>query len=273
MRPTRRLALIGFSLVSAIVALGPIIWAVSTSLKTSNQIFAVPPQLIPTEATIDHYRRLIAEGVHWNFLNSVIYTFSAVAIAVTLGALAGYALVRFEVPGKRLLLLVFMGAMAVPGFAVLLPTQIMFSNAGLFDTRLTLPILYAAHIVPFAVWMTRAQFASLPRELEQAALIDGYGRWEAVWKVLLPGARPALIGAAAFGFLYAWNDYITATTMVETPQLRTLPVALIFFQGFHGRDWGALMAGVVIATLPPVVMFLLFRRYLIGGFSEGSVKG
>ncbi len=273
MRPLSRSVLTVFSLIAAMVVLGPIVWAISTSLKATNQIFAVPPRLIPTEATLDHYRRLIAEGVQWNFLNSAIYTVSAVAIAVALGAVAGYALVRFQVPGKRLVLLIFMGAMAVPSFAVLLPTQIMFNFAGLFDTRLTLPILYAAHVVPFAVWMTRAQFSSLPRELEQAALVDGYGRWEAVWKVLLPGAKPALIAAAAFGFLYSWNDYITATTMVDTPRLRTLPVALIFFQGFHGRDWGALMAGVVIATLPPVVMFLLFRRYLIGGFSEGSVKG
>lgn len=268
-----RTALFVSSTLAAIIVLGPVLWALSTSLKSDNHIFAVPPRLIPEEPTLAHFRRLLAEGVHWSFLNSTIYSVTAVVAAVLVGSVAGYALVRYPVIGKRTLLVLFMGVMAIPGYALLLPTQIAFVQLGLFDTRLALPILYAAHIIPFAVWMTRAHFAGVPRELEQAALVDGYSRLEAVWKVILPGARPALLSAAAFGFLYSWNDYITATTMLELPDLRTLPVALIFFQGFHGRDWGALMAGVVVATLPPVVLFLVFRRYLIGGFAEGSVKG
>lgn len=261
------------ALAAAIVAIGPIVWAVSTSIKRNNEIFAVPPKLIPSSATIEHYARLIAEGVHWSFVNSAIYSIVAVSSAVALGTLAGYAFVRFEFRMKNALLHLFMAAMAIPSYALLLPTQILFVELGLFNTPAALPILYAAHVIPFAVWMTRAHFASVPIELEHAAAVDGYTRFEAVWRVVLPGAKPALIAAAAFGFLYAWNDYITSTTMIDSPELRTLPVALIFFQGFHGRDWGALMAGAVIATIPPVVLFLAFRRYLIGGFSEGSVKG
>jgi ABC-type glycerol-3-phosphate transport system permease component len=262
-----------FSALAAVVVLGPILWALSTSLKANNRIFEVPPRLVPDEPTLAHYQRLVAEGVHWSFLNSALYTVVAVASAVALGALAGYALVRFPVRGKPMLLVLFMAALAIPSYALLLPTQVIFVHLGLYDTRLALPILYAAHVVPFAVWMTRAHFASVPIELEQAALVDGYSRMEAVWKVILPGAMPAIIAASTFGFLYSWNDYITATTMVDSPDRRTLPVALIFFQGFHGRDWGALMAGVIIATLPPVTLFLIYRRYLIGGFSEGSIKG
>jgi multiple sugar transport system permease protein len=261
------------ALAAAIVAIGPIAWAVSTSLKRNNEIFSVPPSLIPTTVTFDHYARLFHEGVHWNFLNSALYTFAAVSSAVALGTLAGYAFVRFEFRAKSAMLLLFMASMAIPGYALLLPTQVLFVQIGLFNTPVALPILYAAHIVPFAVWMTRAHFASVPIELEHAAAVDGYTRFEAAWRVVLPGAKPALIAASAFGFLYAWNDYITSTTMIDSPDMRTLPVALIFFQGFHGRDWGALMAGAVIATIPPVVLFLCFRRYLIGGFSEGSVKG
>jgi ABC-type glycerol-3-phosphate transport system permease component len=261
------------ALAAAILALGPIAWAISTSLKRNNEIFSVPPSLIPSTATVEHYARLIQEGVHWSFANSALYTFAAVSSSVALGAFAGYAFVRFEFRAKSAMLLLFMASMAIPGYALLLPTQILFVQIGLFNTPIALPVLYAAHIVPFAVWMTRAHFASVPIELEHAAAVDGYTRLEAAWRVVLPGAKPALIAAAAFGFLYSWNDYITSTTMIDSPDLRTLPVALIFFQGFHGRDWGALMAGAVIATLPPVVLFLAFRRYLIGGFSEGSVKG
>jgi multiple sugar transport system permease protein len=259
--------------LAAIVALGPILWALSTSLKPDNAIFAVPPRLVPPAITFDHYRRLIAEGVHWNVVNSLAYAATAVTAAVAIGTLAGYALARLRFRGRDLVLLLFMGAMAVPSYALLLPTQVLFVQLDIFNTVVALPILYAAHVIPFAVWMTRAHFLAVPPELEQAAMVDGYTRGEAVWRVVLPGAKPALIAAGAFGFLYSWNDYITATTMVDTPALRTLPVALIFFQGFHGRDWGTLMAGAVVATLPPVVLFLAFRRYLIGGFSEGSVKG
>ncbi len=272
-RVLARSLLIGVSLLAAVAVLAPIVWALSTSLKPDNQIFAVPPRWLPAEISPVHYARLIAEGVHWSFLNSAAYSIAAVTIAVSIGSVAGYALVRYQVPGKQALLLLFMGVMAIPSYALLLPTQIIAVQLGVFDTRFILPILYAAHVVPFAVWVTRAHFATVPRELEQAALVDGYSRPEAVWKVVLPGARPALIAAAAFGFMYSWNDYITATTMLEASRLRTLPVALIFFQGFAGRDWGALMAGVIVATLPPVTLFLLYRRYLIGGFSEGSVKG
>lgn len=273
MRLLARLLLGLFALAAALVALGPIFWALSTSLKRNAEIFAVPPRLVPTPATAEHYLRLVAEGVHGNFFNSLAYAVVAVAAAVAIGTVAGYALARHRFRGRDAVLLLFMGAMAVPSYALLLPTQILFVEIGIFNTALALPILYAAHVIPFAVWMTRAHFLAVPPELEQAAMVDGYGRAEAVWKVVLPGAKPALIAAGAFGFLYSWNDYITATTMVDTPDLRTLPVALIFFQGFHGRDWGALMAGAVIATLPPVMLFLVFRRYLIGGFSEGSVKG
>ena len=273
MKVLSRAMVLAVSAGASVVVLGPVLWALSTSLKANNRIFSVPPQLIPAQPTLEHYSRLIAEGVHWSFLNSAIYSVAAVSVAVVLGTVAGYAFVRYPVSGKRALLLLFMGAMAIPSYALLLPTQIVFVRLGIFDTRFALPLLYAAHVIPFAVWMTRAHFAAVPHELEQAALVDGYSRLEAVWKVIIPGARPALIAAAAFGFLYSWNDYITATTMVESPGLRTLPVALIFFQGFHGRDWGALMAGVVIATIPPVTLFLIYRRYLIGGFSEGSIKG
>jgi ABC-type glycerol-3-phosphate transport system permease component len=273
MKPVIRIVLIAGCLLAAVVALGPILWALSTSLKATNKIFAVPPELIPAQPTLDHYGRLISEGVHWAFLNSGLYAFAAVAISLLLGTVAGYALARYPVPGKKLVLVLFVGAMAVPGFAVLLPTQLLFVDLQLYNTYVALPLLYAGHILPFAVWVTRSHFSTLPRELEQAAQIDGYSRFEAVWKVVLPGAKPALLAAATFGFLHSWNDYVTATTMVDTPALRTLPVALIFFQGFHGRDWGALMAGVIIATIPPVMMFLLFRKYLIGGFADGSVKG
>ena len=134
---------------------GPIGWALSTSLKATNRIFAVPPQLIPSAPTLEHYRLLVEEGVQWAFLNSASYAVAAVFLALLLGTAAGYALARYPVPNKNLVLVVFVGAMAVPGFAVLLPTQILFVDIGIYNTYVALPLLYAGHILPFAVWVTR----------------------------------------------------------------------------------------------------------------------
>jgi multiple sugar transport system permease protein len=273
MRAMSRLGWAGLAVGAATVAIGPLLWAVSTSLKIENAIFSVPPRLVPDPFTVRHYVRLIEEGIGVNVVNSAINTLAAVVLALALGTLAGYAFARFNFPAKRALLLLFLGSMAVPSYCLLLPIQLLFFRIGLFDTPAALIVLYTAHVVPFVIWITRAHFHAVPRELEFAAYVDGYSRWATLWRVVLPGARPALIAGGTFALLYAWNDYITATTMIYAPGNRTLPVALIFFQGFHGRDWGALMAGIVVATLPPLAAFLAFRRYLIGGFSSGAVKG
>ena len=255
------------------VVIGPLVWALSTSLKLEYAIFAVPPRLVPDPFTIRHYARLIEEGIGVNVVNSAMNTLAAVALALALGTLAGYAFARFHFPAKRIVLLLFLGSMAVPSYCLLLPTQLLFFRIGLFDTKAALVVLYTAHVVPFIIWITRAHFLTVPRDIECAAYVDGYSRWATLWRVVLPGARPALIAGGTLALLYAWNDYITATTMIYAPKNRTLPVALIFFMGFRGRDWGALMAGIVIATLPPLAAFLAFRRYLIGGFASGAVKG
>lgn len=269
-----RRTLLGLLLIAALVlVIGPLLWSLSTSLKPANEILSAPPLLIPDTVTGDHYARLVREGVGVNFWNSMINAISTVLVALIVGTAAGYALSRYRFTGSKPMLLLFVAAMTIPAYSLLLPTQVLFDGMGLLNTAATLPILYSAHAIPLVVWVTKTQFDALPIELEQAAAVDGYSRWESVRKIVLPGAKPALIAGAAYAFLVAWNDYITAATMTSSPQLRTLPVALIFYQGFSGREWGPLMAGVVIATIPPVVLFIVFRRYLIGGFLSGAIKG
>lgn len=269
-----RRILLGLLLAAALVlVIGPLIWSLSTSLKPANEILSAPPLLIPETFTGDHYARLMREGVGINFWNSLINAIATVVAALIVGTAAGYALSRYRFTGSKPMLLLFVAAMTIPAYSLLLPTQVLFDGMGLLNTPATLPILYSAHAIPLVVWVTKTQFDALPIELEQAAAVDGYSRWESVRKIVLPGAKPALIAGAAYAFLIAWNDYITAATMTSSPQLRTLPVALIFYQGFSGREWGPLMAGVVIATIPPVVLFIVFRRYLIGGFLSGAIKG
>lgn len=260
-------------LLGGILVIGPLVWSISTSVKPANQILATPPTLLPNPFTLQHYARLVDESVGWDFLNSLLNALVTVVLGILGGFAAGYALSRFRFRGARPLLLMFVAAMTIPAYSLLLPTQIIFAKLGLLDTPATLPILYTAHVIPLVAWIAKTQFDALPIEMEQAALVDGYSRWEAVRKVVMPGTRPALIAAAAYGFLVAWNDYITAATMTSSPSYRTMQVALTFFQGFSGREWGPLMAGAVLATFPPLVLFIVFRRYLVGGFLSGAIKG
>lgn len=269
----RRILMVVLLIAALVLVVGPLLWSLSTSLKPANEILSAPPQVFPGTVTGDHYERLVREGVGLNFWNSLANALATVVCALVVGTAAGYALSRFRFTGSKPMLLLFVAAMTIPAYSLLLPTQVLFDGLGLLNTPATLPILYSAHAIPLVVWVTKTQFDALPIELEQAAAVDGYGRWESVRKIVLPGARPALIAGAAYAFLVAWNDYITAATMTSSPSLRTLPVALIFYQGFSGREWGPLMAGVVIATVPPVVLFIVFRRYLIGGFLSGAIKG
>lgn len=272
-RIARRVTLVAvLGLVLALVV-GPLVWSLVTSLKEPGQILSAPPALVPDPPTLEHYGRLAREGVGRNLLNSLVNALITVAVALAGGAAAGYAMSRFRFKGSRLLLVFFVAAMTIPAYSLLLPTQLLFDRVGLLDSPATLPILYVAHVIPMVVWVTKTQFDALPIELEQAATVDGYSRWEAARKIVIPGAKPALIAGGAYAFLVAWNDYITAATMTSSPALRTMPVALTFFQGFHGREWGPLMAGVVLATIPPVVLFIVFRRYLVGGFLSGAIKG
>ncbi|SDT46369.1 carbohydrate ABC transporter permease [Jiangella sp. DSM 45060] len=272
-RVSRRALITILTVVVLALVVGPLVWAISTSLKLPNEILSAPPSLVPDPFTLTHYSRLSREGVTWNFLNSLINSGLTVLLALAGGAAAGYAMSRYKFRGSRFLLVFFVASMTIPAYSLLLPTQLLFNEVGLLDTAATLPILYVAHVIPLVVWVTKTQFDALPIELEQAATVDGYSRWEAARKIVIPGAKPALIAGGAYAFLVAWNDYITAATMTSAPELRTMPVALVFFQGFHGREWGPLMAGVVLATIPPVVLFVVFRRYLIGGFLSGAIKG
>lgn len=269
----RRVLTVILLLAALVLVVGPLLWSVSTSLKPANEILSAPPQMIPGTVTPEHYGRLLREGVVTNFWNSLFNSVTTVVCALVVGTAAGYALSRYRFTGSRPMLMLFVAAMTIPAYSLLLPTQVLLDGVGLLDTTATLPLLYSAHAIPLVVWVAKTQFDALPIELEHAAAVDGYTRWETVRKILLPGAKPALIAGGAYAFLVAWNDYITAATLTSTPELRTLPVALIFYQGFSGREWGPLMAGVVVATIPPVVLFIVFRRYLIGGFLSGAIKG
>ena len=262
-------------LVLAFISLLPMLWALSTSFKGPREVLAIPPHLLPREITLENYSYLFQPdvGILANVRNSTFYTLTAMFLTVGFGAMAAYAISRFHFAGKAPLLTLVLATMTIPLMGTLIPAYFYLTRLHLIDRWITLVIIYWAHNLPFAIWLLRGFFESVPSDLEKAALVDGYTRFGSFYKVLLPLSRPGLITAALFVSLTAWNDYIVAVTMIKNPSLKPLPVGIISFLGEHGREWGPLTAGAILAVVPVMVMFLAFRNYFLGGLTSGAVKG
>ncbi len=257
----------------ALLALFPVLWGVSSSLKPADRILEYPPRLIPDAPTLEHYARILRENAGWFALNSAIVSAATVVATLAIGALAGYALARFAFRGRTTTMIVIVAIMSIPIASLLVPTFTTLSLLRLADTRAGLAMLYTAYQLPMVIWMLYGYFLSLPIELEQAARIDGYSPVQTLRKVVLPLSRPALVAAALFVLVFAWNDFVVAVVMTSSETVRTLPVAIYFYLGFYGREWGPLLAASVLSILPIVAIFVFLQRYFLSGMTGGSVKG
>ena len=256
-----------------ILAVLPILWALSTSLKRSSEIFAVPLRLIPRHPTLDNYLRLVQDHFGRFALNSFLYTGAAILIALACAGLASYALARVDFRGKSLIIFLFLMTLITPYMAVLVPLMFMMTKIGFTNTVFTLPVIYAAQSIPFAAWFLKGYFEMIPDSMEKAALVDGYSRVEVLYKVLLPVSMPGIISTSIFVALTSWNDYIVAVFMLSRSRLQTLPVAMFYYLGTHGREWGPLSAAAIVSIVPIVTVFVIFRRYFLGGLLSGAIKG
>lgn len=206
-------------------------------------------------------------------LNSAIVSFFTVALSLTLGALAGYALARFSFRGKALVMFLIVAVMSIPLPSLIVPTFTFLALIGLTNTLLGLVLLYTAYQLPITVWILYAYFRTIPSQLENAAMIDGYTRLQALRKVVLPLSGPGLVAAGLFVVTFAWNDFVVAVAMNSSDEVRTLPVAIYNYLGFFGREWGPLTASAMVSIVPVIVVFIIFQRYFLSGMTGGSVKG
>jgi multiple sugar transport system permease protein len=259
--------------VISFVFLAPVFWGISTSLKEAKDIIAVPPQLIPLRPTLENYDTLVKNNVLLYLKNSLLNSSLTVLLVIGVGSLVSYGFARFDFPGKSLLLVIVICTMTIPTMCLLIPSFYLFAQLNAVNKWFTLILFYSAHNLPFAIWLMKGFFETIPPEMENAAMVDGYTRVQAMYKVLLPLTKPGLITAALFTFLAAWNDYIVAVTMTSADSLRTLPVAMQFYLGYWGRQWGPLTGAAMISVVPAIVLFLLFRDYFVGGLVSGAVKG
>jgi multiple sugar transport system permease protein len=260
--------------IAAIVvfALGPYVWMVLTSIKPEAEIATFPPSYIPEQATLIHYQTLAARtSFLGNLLNSLIVALGAVALGLGVSVPAAYAFSRFRFRARNPLLVGFLVINMVPVVLLIIPLFVLMRQLGLLDTFLGIVMGHATFAIPFSVWMMTSYFNALPRELDEAAIVDGASRLQAIRLVILPLAMPGIVTTGIYIFVTSWNEYLFAM-MLSGQNVRTVTVALQSFIGEFSIQWGLLTAGGTLVAIPATVLFLIIQRRLVGGLTSGAVK-
>lgn len=275
----RRLVLNAAGLLVALFAVFPVFWMISTSLKPSREIFSRTPRPVPREPTLQHYREILTgdliPGVTFVdfFLNSTLVAVATVLVSGLIALLSATAVARFRFRLRTSFLIMLLVVQMIPLEALVIPLFLMIQRLGLYNSLFSLILTYIGFSLPFAVWMLRGFVAAVPRELEEAAAIDGANRWQTYWRILLPLVAPGLVATSIYSFIVAWNELIFALTFINDQTRYTLPVAMTFFFGRDDTAWGLVMAASTLLTLPVMVFFILVQRRMVSGLVAGSVKG
>jgi multiple sugar transport system permease protein len=257
-----------------LLAFFPFVWTLLSSFKPAAQLFQINPPLWPRPFTWENYRAIFLDR-HFsvNILNSVIVAGVTTLVAVAVGSLAAYALARLRFRGKEALLGFFLVVSLFPPVATVSPLFLLFERAGLINTYLGLILPYLTFALPLAVWLLTAFFRQIPFELEEAARVDGAGPLRVYWEVTLPLAAPGIFTTAILTFITCWNEFLFALAFTTNDQIRTIPVAIVMFSGYHTVPWGQILAAVTVVTLPVAVLVLALQRRIIAGLTAGAVKG
>jgi multiple sugar transport system permease protein len=253
--------------------LGPVLWAVISSLLPQTALTSTPPDLSPANFTLDNFQgvlndRDLAKGL----INSSIIAVSTAAVALVLGSGAAYALARLQVPGSNKILLMVLATQMFPGIVVIIPLFIVISRLGLTDTYIALIVVYLSFILPIVIWVLKGFFEAIPGELERAAAVDGASALQTFRLIVLPISLPPLFATGVFAFIESWNEFFFAIILTST-NARTAPIAIAEFAGQYTSRYGQMVAAAVLASIPVIVLAVVFRQYILKGFVEGAVKG
>lgn len=252
----------------------PFLYMISTSLKGQVFVFEFPPRFIPEQPTMDNFiRAWTSNNFGLYFFNSLTVAITTTLIVVVLTSMMAYAFARFEFPGKSVLFYAMLGMMMVPALMLIVPQFILASRLHLLNKLSGLVIVYAAGSMVFNTFLLRGFFEGLPRDLEEAVLLDGGGYWTIYAQVILPLSTPALATVSIFTFLGAWDEYVWALTVINEARKRTLPIAIANFQGAHASDWGLVFAASLIAVIPVLVIYVRLQRFFVQGLTSGAIKG
>jgi multiple sugar transport system permease protein len=273
-RTLKKILLYGVLGVLTLIFISPLLYMLSTSFKTTGDAAASTPQWIPANPTTDAFEQILgASGtpvIRW-LINSVLAAGLNTVLILITASMAGYALARIDFPGKRVIFAVIIGTLFIPPVILLIPNYLIVGRLGWLDTLLAVIVPGAAGA--FGVFFLRQFFLGLPVELEEAAFIDGAGRWRTFFQVVLPLSRPALVTLAMLSFLTNWNDFLWPVYVLFSPENQTLPAGLSTLQNANSVRYDLLMAGAVIASAPVLVLYVAAQRYIVEGVSRAGLKG
>jgi ABC-type glycerol-3-phosphate transport system permease component len=277
-RRVRRIVLNTAGIAVFVVSAFPVFWMISTAFKPNQEIFSSTPHPVPFHPTLHHFDFVLNGGIagvsFWHyFVNSLILAVGTVVVSGLLALLAATAVARFRFRFRTTFLILLLVVQMVPAEALVIPMFIDLKHLGLLNSLIGLTAVYVGFALPFGVWMLRGFVAAVPKELEEAAAIDGAGPVRIFFRILLPLVAPGLVATSIFSFITAWNELIFAYTFLKDQDKATLPIMLQFFFGRSGNDWGPIMAASTLLTLPVIAFFLLVQRRMVSGLVAGAVKG
>jgi multiple sugar transport system permease protein len=274
MIPIERTLIFAVIAVYLFITLAPLMWVLSTSFKPNQEAITFPPKFLPETPTLDNYLFVLTDPkLVISLLNSLSVSLASTGLSVAVSALGGYAFARFEFKGKNLLMSTILGLFMIPLVINIIPLYIMLSNIGLLNSLIALVLTFQIIIIPLNIFLLKNYFQTIPRELEEAALIDGCSKIRAFWHVIVPISMPGFVIAAILSFRFSWNEFVLPIVLSNKPDVMVFQVALYQFISLYRIDWGFLTAGINIALIPIVVLMLFFQKRMIKGMTLGAVRG
>lgn len=272
---TKNIPLSFILIIYSIIVIFPLVWIFSSSLKSSMEIFAnvwALPKGIKWENYVNAW---IEASIGKYFINSLFVTATSVFFILLLSAMVAYVLTRFRFLGNSFVFYYFLGGLMIPTFLGIVPLFLLLKDLHLLDNFIGLILVYIAYSLPFSIFILTPFFKSLPRELAEAAIIDGCSDFSVFWRIMLPLAKPGLITVGIFNFLGIWNEYILALVIISSEELRTLPlgIANLYMVQHYQADWGTLFAGLTIVMVPTLIVYIIFSKKLTSGITLGALKG
>jgi len=256
------------------ITVAPLVWVLSTSFKPNQESISFPPKFLPDHPTLGNYLFVLTDSkLVLSLINSLIVSVGSTALSVTVSALGGYAFARYDFKGKNLMMSTILALFMIPVVINIIPLYIMLANVGLLNSLLALVLTFQILIIPLNIFLLKNYFESLPKELEEAALIDGCSKLGALIRVTLPMSLPGFLIAAILSFRFSWNEFVLPVVLSNKPDSMIFQVALYQFISLYRIDWGYLTAGINIAIIPVVVLMLIFQKKMIRGLTLGAVRG
>lgn len=260
-------------ILASLMVIVPMLWMLSTAVKSMEEMFTLPPRWIPEQPTLDAFIRIWTDYPFGRyFANSLIVVSAATLISLAFSALAGYGASRFQFRGKGMFLTFLLVTQMFPSIMLLIPYFKVMKTLGLINTYPGLTLCYVSFTIPFCSWMMLGYFQSIPKELDAAATIDGCGRFRIFWQIVLPLALPGLVATAMYAFLVGWNEYMFALILTTSEPMKTLAVGIGQLVGQYRIAWNDLMAVSLVASIPLTILFLVLQKHLISGLTAGAVK-